>query len=263
MAENSKIGWTHHTWNPWLGCNKVTIECDNCYIGPIIARMGKEPFGGPFAAKTTWGKPYRWNRLALAAGERHRVFTCSMSDFFHVKADGLRQRAWDIIRDCKQLDWLILTKRSKNVLSRLPKDWGDGWDHVWLGCTVGHSQSYYRLDDFKNIPAKVKFISSEPLFEELDLTPWLPDFDWVITGCEQVGKDDRRCMDLDWVRSIDRQAQAAGIPHYFKQYYRRNSAGEEYGVPETDGILDGVKVQNFPATPVTMYTYNGRAIQRA
>lgn len=168
-----------------------------------------------------------------------------MSDFFHVKADPWRDEAWKVIRECTQLDWLILTKRSKNVLSRLPKDWGKGWDHVWLGCTVGHSESYYRLDDFKQIPAKIKFISAEPLLEDLNLTPWMPYFNWVITGCEQASKDERRPMEMDWVRNIDDQAKKAGVAHYFKQYYAKIN-GEEVGVPVTDGMLDGVKTQNYP-----------------
>src|SRR3954471_12222019 len=72
MAENSRIGWTHHTMNFWWGCHKVTKECDNCYIGPIMKRGGHEPFEGPMATTTSWSNPARWNRLARQAGERHR-----------------------------------------------------------------------------------------------------------------------------------------------------------------------------------------------
>ena len=98
MAEDSGIGWTHHTQNFWWGCNKVSPECGNCYIEGIMRRAGKEPFQGPMRTNSTWADPQRWDRRASEAGQRLRVFTCSMSDFFHPGADPWRGEAWDIIR---------------------------------------------------------------------------------------------------------------------------------------------------------------------
>ena len=81
--ENSKIGWTHHTWNPWWGCDKVSEACKHCYIGPVMKRSGNEPFHGPMrTGEATWRKAFKWNRKAKEEGKRFRIFTCSMSDFF-------------------------------------------------------------------------------------------------------------------------------------------------------------------------------------
>lgn len=97
MAQNSKIGWTDHTHNFWWGCHKVSEECRFCYISGIMRRGGYEPFNGPMRTKN-WNNPQRWQRQAERSGKRLRVFTCSMSDFFHPAADDWRDEAWDVIR---------------------------------------------------------------------------------------------------------------------------------------------------------------------
>lgn len=250
MAENSGIGWTHHTKNFWWGCDKVTAECTRCYIEGIMKRAGVEkPFGGPIRLKGFYKGTRRWNRQAVEQQTRFRIFTCSMSDFFHPGADAWRDEAWAVIREASNLDWLILTKRPELVLDRLPADWNDGWDHVWLGVTVGHeAQSYHRLDQLKNLPAKLRWISAEPLLTDVNFGAHMEWIDWMVTGCEQAAKEKRVKMDMDWVRNIDRQCRDYGVPHYFKQYYKTEN-GEEVGTPVTDGLLDGVKVQNFPESP--------------
>jgi len=121
MAENSGIGWTTHTMNFWWGCDKVSAECLHCYIAAFMKWAGKEPFNGPIRTKD-WSKPLRWNRKAAITGERPRIFTCSMSDFFHPGADEWRSEAWEIIRASQNLVWLILTKRPELIPDRLPSD---------------------------------------------------------------------------------------------------------------------------------------------
>lgn len=241
MAKDSKIGWTHHTWNPWWGCHRVSPECDRCYIEAIMKRGGKDPFGGPIRTTSTWGDPHRWDRAAARDGERRRVFTCSMSDFFHQGADAWRPEAWKVIQACQRLDWLILTKRPHLIRDRLPADWGAGWPHVWLGVTCGCAESLYRLPLLRDVPAAVKFVSAEPLLGPMDFREHLGWIDWIITGCERAGKDDRRPMLLDWVRDIDRQCKAAGKHHFFKQAY------EGGGLPSERPLLDGQAVQEYPA----------------
>ena len=145
MAENSKIGWTDHTHNFWWGCNKVSDECLYCYISGIMKRGGHEPFKGPMRTKN-WANPRKWNKRAEEDGVRLRVFTCSMSDFFHRDADPWREDAWEVIRSCRSLDWLILTKRPELVAERLPADWGDGYDNVWLGVTAGRQSSLPKVE---------------------------------------------------------------------------------------------------------------------
>lgn len=243
MARKTGIGWTHHTWNPWWGCHKVSAACTYCYIAAMMRKAGKEPFAGPIRTKD-WDAPRRFNRAAIRAGQRRRVFTCSMSDFFHDGADQWRPEAWEIIQDCTWLDWLILTKRSERVLDCLPGDWGSGYPNVWLGVTCEDSKVIHRAEELLRIPAQLKFISAEPLLGPLDLRAYLAEIDWVITGCEQAAKGKRRPMDFDWVRDLDRQCREFGKPHFFKQYYKDDS-----GWPLTDGLLDGEFRQAFPKSP--------------
>lgn len=239
MAENSGIGWTTHTFNPWQGCHKVSEECRHCYIDGFMKWAGKVPFDGPKRTKH-WSKPIRWNRRAATTGDRPKIFTCSMSDYFHPGADKWRDGVWDIIRACPHLDWLILTKRPELVPDRLPADWGVGYPNVWLGVTCGVRESLGRITLLKAVPARTRFISAEPLLEAIDFTPHLDgSIHWVITGCEKAGKGKRRPMALEWVRDIDRQCRAAGIAHFFKQRY------EGTGIV-TDGLLDGAVRQEWP-----------------
>jgi protein gp37 len=242
MAENSSIGWTDHTWNPWWGCNRVSEECRHCYIGPIMRRGGQEPFAGPMRTKQQWQNPPKWDRQCKQAGIRKRVFSCSMSDFFHPGADAWRPEAWAILHACTNLDWLLLTKRPEQVSERLPKDWGEGYPNVWLGVTAGCAKSLWRLDVLRQLPATLRFVSAEPLLERIDFRPYLSWLGWVITGCEQAAKEKRRIMNIDWVRDIDRQCKEHGVPHFFKQAYVN-----EQGTPCEKPLLDGKVVQEVPA----------------
>ena len=225
--------------NFWWGCHKVSAECKHCYIDGIMRRAGRVPFDGPMRT-VDWTHPHRWNRKAKEQGRRFRVFTCSMSDFFHPGADEWRAEAWEVIRQCPNLDWLVLTKRPELIADRLPDDWGEGFPNVWLGVTCGVASSLHRLEMLKLIPAVVRFVSAEPLLEAIDFRPYLDgSFHWIITGCEQAGIGKRRPMELDWVRDIDRQCRDSGISHFFKQRY-------ELATLTTDGVLDGRVHQAWP-----------------
>jgi len=240
MAENSGITWTDHTMNFWWGCHKVSSECAHCYIDGLMRLAGKEPFKGPIRT-VDWSKPAKWQRRAEESGQRPRIFTCSMSDFFHPGADEWRHEAWDIIRRCTNLNWLVLTKRPELIADRLPDDWGHGYPNVWLGTTCGVQSSLARVEILKTIPASVRFVSAEPLLEAVDFTPYLDGIHWIITGCEQAGIDKRRPMDLDWVRDIDRQCKAAGVAHFFKQRYDGKKI-------VFDNVIDGVVKREWPVS---------------
>lgn len=209
-----------------------------------MRRGGFEPFNGPMRTKN-WDNPLKWQRQAERSGKRLRVFTCSMSDYFHPAADDWRDEAWSLIQKCDMLDWLILTKRPELVRERLPHDWYGGYANVWLGVTAGCRESLQRIDILSDIPTAIRFVSAEPLLERLVLTRYLAEIDWVITGCERAKKGKRRLMDVDWVRDIDEQCLAAGVPHFFKQYYE-----DDTGLPREDGLLDGIRRQAWPPVPV-------------
>lgn len=239
MAENSGIGWTDHTMNFWMGCHKVSTECQHCYIDGLMRMAGRVPFNGPMKT-IDWSKPAKWNRQAERLGRRLRIFTCSMSDFFHEGADLWRPEAWQVIRDCPNLDWLVLTKRPERIREHLPEDWGSGYPNVWLGVTCGARSSLHRVKTLRSIPAQLRFISAEPLLSRIDFRPHLDgSIHWIITGCEQAAKTKRRPMEIDWVRDIDAQCREAGIAHFFKQRYEGTRITH-------DGLLDGEIRQAWP-----------------
>jgi protein gp37 len=246
--KNSRIGWCYHTMNFWWGCNKVSDECLYCYIAAIMRHGGLEPFHGPIRTKN-WSEPARWDRAAAKSGTRPRVFTCSMSDFFHKGADAWRDEAWQVIRSCKNLDWLILTKRPELARDRLPPDWGQGWPHVWLGVSCGRNQYRGRLDYLHDLPAALKFVSAEPLLERLDLRPYLVMgwIDWVITGAERAAKGKRRRMRRDWVRDLHDQCRGHGVKFFFKQAY-----DNDQGVINESPLLDGQVVQEVPGSRLSL-----------
>ena len=242
--KNSKIGWTNHTWNPWWGCDKVSDACKYCYIGQVMRRSGHEPFQGPMCTgKATWRKPYSWNREAAETDQRPRIFTCSMSDFFHQKADRWRSDAWEVIRANGCLDWLILTKRPELIRDRLPADWAEGYPNVWLGVTVENQQMISRIDALSKVPAAIRFVSAEPLLGPIQFGRRMRRLDWVITGCESAAKDKRRPMDSDWVRAIRDECDQQGVPLFHKQYYIGNQLFY-------DGFIDNEVRQAWPASRV-------------
>lgn len=110
-----------------------------------------------------------------------RVFCASLTDFFIQDADPWRDEAWKVIRECPNLDFLILTKRPSLIPSRLPADWRNGYPNVWLGTTCGVRSSYPRIDDLCSVPAIVRFVSAEPLLESLSDID-LGGVHWLIAG---------------------------------------------------------------------------------
>lgn len=249
MAENSNIEWTKHTFNPWIGCQKVGAGCDHCYAETWDARglsSGATRWGAHAArtrtAPANWSKPLAWDRAAAAAGERHRVFCASLADVFDNHASVLpewRADLWALIRATPNLDWMLLTKRPSNIAAMLPDDWGSGYPNVWLGCTVVNQAEAYRdIPKLLSVPARVRFLSMEPLLGPVDLPPHLyekrigADFaaeagggslqwttyslDLVIVGGESGPK--ARPMHPDWARSLRDQCKAAGVAFHFKQW---------------------------------------------
>jgi protein gp37 len=216
--EVSNISWTDATWNPWMGCDKVggpESECANCYIGRVLGKQGREPWGQVYrASESTWNLPYRMQKKSVAEKKRYRIFTCSLSDWFHREADDWRSEAWHIIRDCPNVDFLILTKRAHRIKECLPSDWGNGWPNVWLGVSVGRKNSIHRIEKLRHIPAKIRFISAELLLEslgEIDLS----GIHWLIAGGESG--DNYRRMQKIWAQELKDKCEAANIPFFFKQ----------------------------------------------
>lgn len=243
MGKQTGISWTDHTWNPWRGCKKVSAGCKHCYMFSGQERWGLDPAVVVRASAKTFNDPLRWNQAK-------RVFTCSWSDFFIQEADEWRDEAWEIIKATPHLTYQILTKRPERILQCLPAGWGEGWPNVWLGVSV-ENQEYWdeRVPLLVRIPAKVRFVSAEPLLGPVDLEGYALSLenemgegaiDWIITGGESGAGF--RSADLTWFRYIRDQCNYFGIPFFHKQNGGTRKINGEWGGNE----LDGKVWQEFP-----------------
>jgi protein gp37 len=243
MAQNSNISWTHNTFNPWMGCDKVSPGCANCYAATMTKnRMGLNVWGKNATRQVTsaanWKLPLKWNREAEEAGERTRVFCGSLCDVMedHPVPNATRPRLFELIRSTPWLDWLLLTKRPERYATELPTDWGYGYANVWLGTSIETNDYVWRADLLRKIPATVRFISYEPALgplDQLDLT----GIDWLIQGGESGANF--RPMNIQWAHDMEAQCKAAGTSYFFKQ-----SAAF---LPGKGSTLGGQIVHNYPA----------------
>lgn len=234
MGETTGIAWTDSTFNPWIGCQRVSPGCVNCYAEAQDHRWrpGNERWG-PTAERTrtgpgNWRKVLQWDERATKLGIRHRVFCSSLADVFENRAELAPWRAdlFGYIVSTKMLDWQLLTKRPENLAAMWPygrHPVGLPLSNVWLGTTVEDQQrANERVPHLLSAPAVVHFLSCEPLLGPIDLraagafTPgrW-GAIRWVIVGGESGPK--ARSFHLDWARDIIEQCKAAGVKVFVKQ----------------------------------------------
>ncbi|OGP69978.1 MAG: hypothetical protein A2169_05080 [Deltaproteobacteria bacterium RBG_13_47_9] len=244
MGRNSPIEWTHHTFNPWWGCTKISPSCKYCYAERWSKRTGSKLWGATsgrrFFGERHWHEPIVWNRLAEKHHKRRRVFCASMADVFEDRPDLIqwRRRLWQLIENTPWLDWLLLTKRVENLKEMIP--WQSIWPHnVWLGTTVENQKmAQKRIPILLQYPAIVRFVSCEPLLGPVELKQWLIHSDekgtgnrtsatiyagtngtrinWVIAGGESGHY--ARPTNPSWVRDIRDQCMASNTPFHFKQW---------------------------------------------
>lgn len=230
MAETSNIEWCDSTFNPWMGCTKISPACDHCYAEALMdTRLNRVKWGGTRQRTRTWHEPFRWQRQADAFfaeyGRRRRVFCASLADVFDNQVpEYWRADLWAMIQDTPDLDWLLLTKRPQNIGKMLPAFWDQVKGHVWLGTTV---EDQKRAD--QNIPhllqhdAAVRFVSCEPLLGPVHLAIHMPfgmdmsyGINWVIAGGESGVN--ARPSHPDWFRLLREQCDNCGVPFLFKQW---------------------------------------------
>lgn len=229
----SHIEWTEVTWNPVTGCDRVSAGCDHCYALTLSKRlkaMGAAKYqadGDPRTSGPGFGltlhpqvldEPYRWRG-------RQVVFVNSMSDLFHAKVPlSFVRDIFAVIADTPQHTYQVLTKRSLRLRRNADKlDWPD---NLWMGVSVENADALGRVDDLRQVPAAVRFLSCEPLLGSLtglDLT----GIHWVIAGGESGPR--YRPMDLSWVQEIRDTCLAGNVPFFFKQWGGRTpkAAGRE------------------------------------
>ena len=251
MAENSKISWTDHTFNPWIGCTRVSEACRFCYAERLADRFPHWPKWGPgvtrmLTSDANWRKPLQWNKRAAATGVRERVFCASLADVFDADPGvdpQWRERLWRLIACTPYLDWLLLTKRPENIQGMLPEFWP--LQNVWLGTSVEDSATYLkRWDDMLKVSPRpaVRFISAEPLLGRLsfmDCTHYADVItypDWTIVGGESGPANQIRLMEFQHARTLIHECAAYDIPVWFKQWgdYRANPAAK---LPSLDPVL--------------------------
>ncbi len=241
---NTKIQWTNKTWNPVTGCTKVSPGCDNCYAEAITKRFKLGPFEEVTMHLNRMAQPYAWKKPQM-------IFVCSMSDLFHpaIPVEFIHE-IFQVMMANDHHIFQVLTKRPGRMAYFA--DWlvahGAWWpEHVWAGTSVemewdGKRNLIKRLDVLARVPAKVRFVSAEPLLSELDLRPWIavgycancgdaqpygrccgeplrieePLIHWVIAGGESGPK--ARPMDPEWPRKLRDDCLDAQVPFFFKQW---------------------------------------------
>ena len=231
----SEIEWTDETWNPVTGCTKISPGCKHCYalrVALWLKRMGNPRYDNGFDLTLhddLLSKPLRWRKPK-------RVFVNSMSDLFHEDVPlEFIAAAFDVMVRCPQHTFQILTKRASRLAELAPRlPWPD---NVWMGVSVEDRKRRSRIDHLRTVPARLRFLSCEPLLEDLgDLD--LRGIHWVIVGGESGPL--HRPIDADWVRSIRERCLDADVPLFFKQWGGRK--------PKTGGrVLDGRTYDAFPA----------------
>lgn len=270
MGENSKISWTDHTFNPFIGCSRVDQLCKFCYAEHFSNRYGYAKWGPSGKRERTspanWRKPYQWCRKAKKLGIRYKVFCASLSDVFDdhesIKQEW-RDELWKIIRETPNLDWQLLTKRPENFEKFLPADWGQGYPNVWLGVSAGdQAGANIRIPILTRTPAFVRFISCEPMLGPVDLSAFETEkINQIVSGGESGAVSKIRKLDLLWIKGLKEQCEKYNIRFYFKQlgsilakeYRMRDKWGADFdNYPQQ---LDWIKVRQVPSSNPIYLSY--------
>jgi protein gp37 len=237
----TKIEWTDKTWNPVTGCTKLSTGCIHCYAEVMAHRlkaMGMDKYANGFTPamhESVLDEPLKWK-------QPHTVFVCSMSDLFHESIPfSFIDKVMDTIRQAGHHRYQILTKRAARMTEYFADS--DIPENVWLGVTVEAPSELPRIDSLRGLQASVRFLSCEPLVEDLG-TIDLTGIDWVIVGGESGAK--ARPMKPEWVRSILQQAEKQGAAFFFKQWGAWGSDGVKRNKKANGKALDGKIIQKMP-----------------
>ncbi|HUP25417.1 MAG TPA: DUF5131 family protein [Thermoanaerobaculia bacterium] len=256
MATKTRIAWTDDTANFWMGCLKVSPGCANCYAEKLTRDlMGINVWGPPATTprqivRGVYAKVRGYQAESargvsgiLGPGKPYLVFVGSLMDWAedHPTAERTRPAMWDLIRECPDVHFQMLTKRAERIEELLPDDWGDGYPNVWMGTSIENNEYTWRADLLREIPAVVRFVSYEPALGPLAGSLDLEGIDWIIYGGESGPGHRREGVSTDpkvWARSMRKACRRAGVAFFHKQSSARWS--------ETGVALDGAVVREFP-----------------
>lgn len=242
MGTNCSILYADHSWNPWVGCTEVSEGCENCEMIILeTLRSQRDPHEIRRTRNRTFSLP---QTAQCEPGDK--VTVCNWSDFFHQDADEWRDEAWEMIRRCNHLSYIIITKRPHRIMSALPSDWGDGYPHVCLGVTVENQRCLNeRWPILREIPAAVHALGYEPALTAIELPAdflLLGQNAWVIAGGEKAPR--RPCprtgsMRPEWIRRVRDQCVEADVPMFFTRWGGRSRR-------VTSRLVDGEEWSQFP-----------------
>ena len=250
IMEDSNIEWTDDTFNPWIGCTKVSPGCANCYAAEqnkLRKWVGNGEWNGQrrLTSDANWRKPLQWNKEAENTGKRRRVFCASLADWLddQVPVHWLA-RLLSLIHHTPNLDWLLLTKRPQNWMPRLIEasqcvgvidnivlPWlnGTGPANVWVGTTAeDQMRADERIPDLLTIPARVRFLSVEPMLGPVDIRG-IGGIHWVICGGESGPHF--RPLEIEWMQNLSDQCPAGWIAFFGKQDSHRQP-GQRGRIPD-------------------------------
>ncbi len=206
------------TWNPWHGCHKCSEGCQNCYAFFLDKRYGRDT-SHVSLNKSNITLPIKRDKAGnykLPSGAFVRV--CMTSDFFLEEADAWRDEAWDYIRQRRDVTFSLLTKRADRILDHLPRDWGEGWEHVQFAVSAENQRRVdERIPYLLKVPSKHKWVSVKPFIEQVDLSQYLAtgEIETVLAGGENyLGS---RPLHYGWVKSLHDQCRTANVRLIFGQ----------------------------------------------
>ena len=239
--KTTKIEWTDRTWNPITGCNKASEGCANCYAWNMsmrLQRMGQEKYKNGFKVTTHVScleEPLHWKNSS-------NIFVCSMSDLFNENVPfTFIDKVMDVIKKASWHRFQILTKRAERMseyFANRPVP-----SNVWVGVTVESDKYKNRIDFLRIIPAKIRFMSCEPLLNDLGKLN-LKEIHWVIVGGESGPK--ARPMQKKWVESIQKQAKEQKVSFLFKQWGTWGADGVKRNKKANGKLLNGKIFQAMP-----------------
>ena len=239
--KTTKIEWTDKTWNPITGCTKISPGCAHCYAEVMSRRlqaMGQAKYVNGFNLtlhNECLDEPLEWK-------QPHTIFVCSMSDLFHQDVPfSFIDKVMETIICTPQHRYQLLTKRAERMMEYFKER--SVPNNAWLGVTVEAVSSKVRIDCLRDLNAPIRFLSCEPLIEDLGVLD-LTNIDWVIVGGESGPQ--ARPMKEEWVINIMRQSDEQGAAFFFKQWGTWGSDGIKRSKHKNGKLIEGRVVQAMP-----------------
>ena len=238
--QRSSIEWTEATWNPVTGCTEISPGCAHCYAKTFAERFrGVEghPYENGFDLQLRperLDQPLRWKKPRT-------IFVNSMSDLFHpdVPSEYI-ESVFDVMAEASHHRFQVLTKRSARLAELAPSlQWPD---NIWMGVSIENQRFAHRVDDLRNVPAELRFLSCEPLLGALSLE--LSGIDWVIAGGESG--PGARPMNPEWLCGVRDQCMEARVPFFFKQWGAHDGLGRRLGKKKAGRLLEGREWNGMP-----------------